>query len=486
MNSRGRAIVVSSMYSDSEMGDRIGREAYSYRFVYKAFAELFERWGRTTEVTRAESRLDYALMQARQQNLDPVHLSLLPLHMTYLTAQAPNVVYPFWEFPDIPNRTFAHNFRNNWMHVAQHVSLILTACNFTRDAFLRAGVQTPVRVVPVPIGSEYFAVPAWERNQRVVIDCPAYVFPQREAASEPAPSSWVAPPRARGLKATGKKIYKGYIKPRISPRLDRYLTIAVRSLRAGRASLEVQAPTEKVPYELSDQLELSGVVYTTILNPFDPRKNWQDLLSAFLLGLGDREDATLVLKLVVCPQLAVQAVNGMLHYYRQLGTKHRCKVAFVTEYLSEKQMVQLAEASTYYCNSARAEGSCLPLQNFMAARRPGITANHTALTDYFRNDLGFEVESHPEPAAWPHDPEQKLCTRWHRLVWQSLHDQFRAAQETATQSIQGYQAMAGRARERMIEYASAERVWPRLSAALNLIGRQERPFETVGGRRKAS
>src|SRR5271165_3301131 len=99
---RGRAVMVSSAYSDAEMGHQIGREAYSYRFVYKAFAPLLERWGQTSEITRPESRLDFTLMQARQNRLDPVHLSFLPLHLTYLTGQAPNVAFPFWEFPDIP------------------------------------------------------------------------------------------------------------------------------------------------------------------------------------------------------------------------------------------------------------------------------------------------------------------------------------------------------------------------------------------------
>src|ERR1700687_281288 len=106
---KNRAVIVSSTYSDAEMRAKIGREAYSYRFVYRAFAPLLERWGRTSEVTRPESRLDHALMKARQKGLDPVHLSFLPLDRTYLTSKAPNIVFPFWEFPDVPDRAFALN-----------------------------------------------------------------------------------------------------------------------------------------------------------------------------------------------------------------------------------------------------------------------------------------------------------------------------------------------------------------------------------------
>src|SRR5436309_420984 len=149
----GRALIVSSVFPETETVQRIGREAYGYHFVYRAFASLLARWGHTQEVTRPESRLDYALWRARQQNRAPLHLSFTPLHLMYLTARAPNVAFPFWEFPDIPHADLANNPRNNWVRIAQRLDLILTASTFTRDAFLRAGVRTPIQVVPVPIAT---------------------------------------------------------------------------------------------------------------------------------------------------------------------------------------------------------------------------------------------------------------------------------------------------------------------------------------------
>jgi glycosyltransferase involved in cell wall biosynthesis len=465
--SGGRAIVVSSLYSDAEMVDRIGREAYSYRFVYRAFAPLLQRWGRTVEITHAESRLDYALWQARQQQDEPLHLSFLPPHLTYLTQRAPNVVFPFWEFPDIPNSSIANNPRNDWVRLSEHLDQLLTACTFTRDAFLRAGVTTPIHVVPVPIAGDYFTVPAWQPDQRVVLDCPCYVFPLPEAPPASQPNPWVPATTERlSLKAKARRVYKCYVKPRIPARVDKYLTVALRTVAAVRGSRHEDV---RIPYPVSTALDLSGVVYTTILNPFDPRKNWQDLFSAFLLALGDCEDATLVVKMVVCPHLTPPAVNGMVHYYQTLGIRHRCKLIFVPTYLSDAQMVQLAQASTFYVNSAKAEGACLPLQDYLAAGRPGIAPRHTAMLDYFDDNIGFVVASHPEPAPWPHDPEQRLRTRWNRLVWQSLYDQFRTSYAMAKQDTARYQALAVRGRERMADYASAERVWPKLAAALNAV-----------------
>jgi hypothetical protein len=195
------------------------------------------------------------------------------------------------------------------------------------------------------------------------------------------------------------------------------------------------------------------------------------LLSAFLRALGDRSDATLVVKLVINPRLEAAGLNGLLAHYRGLGMPHRCKLVFVSAYLSEAQMVELARASTYYVNAARAEGACLPLQDFLAAGRPGVAPAHTAMAEYFDSNLGFVVDSHPEPASWPHAPDKRCTTSWHRIVWQSLHDQFRASYETACRQPARYQALADQGRQRMRDFASVERVWPRLEAALNLAHR---------------
>jgi hypothetical protein len=70
------ALVVSTMYGEADLPSQIGREAYSYRFVQRAFAPLLERWGKIVEINRAESRLDYALMKARREHLHPVHLRI--------------------------------------------------------------------------------------------------------------------------------------------------------------------------------------------------------------------------------------------------------------------------------------------------------------------------------------------------------------------------------------------------------------------------
>src|SRR5262249_22021132 len=197
-------------------------------------------------------------------------------------------------------------------------------------------------------------------------------------------------------------------------------------------------------------------------------------------ALGDREDATLVLKLVVGQELEATALEGMIACYRSLGVRHRCKVVFVTDYLSDAQMVELARASTFYVSASHAEGANLPLQDFLAAGRPGIGPAHTAMADYFHDGVGLVVDSHPEPTWWPHDPEKRLTTTWHRLVWQTLHDQIRFGYTLAQQGRARYLALARRGRGEMAEHASPESVWPRLAAAVNRVEADPSPCRPAG------
>lgn len=467
-----RAVIVSSVFKTGEVLQKMGIAAYSYHFVFRAFAPLLERWGVVREVTNPESRLDYALYRARRAGLRPFHLSVLPLHCTYLTRHAANVAFPFWEFPDIPDQDHEYNSRHNWVRVANRLDLILTASTDTHDALRRAGVRTPIHVVPVPISEQYFAVPPWRSGQEVTLDCPCYLFPHPPLPGPPLFDPYVTyEPDRFSWKGRLRAAYKFRVRGRLPDWFDTALTKVGRLCVTGKWDNPnpTPPPSNPLPFPLNPTLPLQGVVYTSICNPFDPRKNWEDLLSAYLLALRDREDATLVLKLAVNESLAAKAFRRIFRYYKQLPQPHRCKLAVVAALLSDEQMTELARASTYYVNSARAEGACLPLQNFLAAGRPGLAPVHSALAEYFEKDVGFVVNSQPEPAVMPHTPGRQRSTTWHRLDWQALCDQFRASYTLAKENRARYEVLAGRGRDRMAEFAGAERVWPRLRDALEQV-----------------
>ena len=377
---RRTALIVNSLSRRTE-ATALGETGYSYDFVLRAFLPLLELYGEVTRVDRPESQVDFAVRRLSRRGLVPVQLSFRPFSDAYLSRSAANVVFPFWEFPDIPSTDYKDNPRNNWLRIANHASLILTASQFTADALARAGVKQPVRVVPVPISPPYFDVPDWQRGQTVTIDCPSYVLHQPEVPRlRPADPKARPGPDSAGfrlknqLRSVARRIWVDGLKPLLPLRLSKSLVAAKNAGKRAWKEGETELP---IP---ASRLELSGIVYTAILNPDDKRKNWQDLVTAFLLALGDRDDATLVLKLVVSYAAPVREV---LAFYNKLGLPHRAKIVLVTDYLSDAQMRELARASTFYVNASRAEGACLPLQDHLAAGRPGIAPACTAMSDYF-------------------------------------------------------------------------------------------------------
>jgi len=448
-----RALVVSTIADEQETPMRMGSASYSYYYVYQAFAPLLRRYGTVVETVRPEERLDELVRAGTGEGARPTHLGFLPLDAFHRTSLAPNVAFPFWDFPDLPSSPLGGKVHNNWAAIANELDLILTSSEFTRDTFVRAGVRTPIAVVPVPVRQSYLDAPPFDANQRTTIDCRAHML-------MPVRSGVRGASRATDL-------YHRYLRPRLSRRATDTVSVAAHAFSALRGELR---ELRTIDCESSTSFELSGIVHTTVLNPFDQRKNWQDLLTAYLFALADCDDATLVMKLALPPDRVSAGVNKVLGFYRRLGLAHRCRVVLISDYLSDAQMLELVRGTTWYLNSSRAEGACLPLQDFLAAGRPAVAPRHTAIADYFGEGAGFVVESHPEPAAWPQDPEGRCTTTWHRLVWTSLRDAIRESYEIAKSRPQQYESLAMNARATMSARAGSEVVWPRLKSALDSVG----------------
>ncbi len=457
-----RAILLTSYRTGATRGRNLGTPGYSYDIVAELFCPLLERWGGVVRVGRSPRELEKAAHDARLRGCEPIHVSFLPFQDAPLAPSVPNVVVPAWEFPDVPDHAFDGNPQNDWVATAAHCAGVIVGGPYTADAFRRAGITTPIHVVPVPTPESYFALPRWEPDKPTLLGCHAYIFPHPDAHHPPTA---LPPPSRRPLRGSlrgrVRRFYQRLVKPLLPPAVHN----ALRS--ASRRWLDPFGRANRHPY-----LELSGVVYTSIFNPGDGRKNWEDLLSGFLTALGDCADATLVLKLITTNPEALARVAA---YYRKLDRRHRCRIVFVTDYLSDEQMHELARASAYYITTTKAEGNCLPVMNYLAAGRPVISTCNTAVSDYFDAGLGFVLESHPEPAIWPHDSSLRFKTSWGRLVWPSLLEQLRRSYHVARHDRAAYETLAARGQEKMRQWAHPEAVWARLQAALDALTGQPAP-----------
>ncbi len=457
--------LVSTTGCAGDIRRHMGSADYSYAFVLEALAPALERLGPWRVVPVPEASLAFAAKQAEAAGERAIHFSLHPPQNAYFTPAVPTVLFPFWEFPEVPNRDFGLETRQNWVRMCRGAGLILTACRFTADALERAGVPAPVAVVPVPVHDRAFQVPDWNPAWSWTITCRHLIWggpPTAAPAGQETPPP--APRRAgavRRLARFAKSAYHRGIAPRLSqPTRERLRRIKRRFLKQ---------PEPSLPLLPSTPLTLSGLVYTSVFNFSDRRKNPRDLITAFLLAFRDDPDATLVLKLATSPTREFHELNELNHLYRSLGIEHACRLVVITDFLTDDQLDDLYRASTYYVNTSRAEGACLPLQRALAGGRPAIAPRHTSMRDYFDGEVGYVVRSDPEPTHWPHDPERRYETSWHRLVWSDLRDAFRESAEVALHDRDTYDAMAEAARKRLRECASVEVATDALREALERL-----------------
>jgi glycosyltransferase involved in cell wall biosynthesis len=540
-SARPYAFLVSTTGCAKGIRTTLGSAAYSYYFVLEALAPVLEKLGTWRLIDHPESSLAFAAKRAEAEGFQPIHLSLHPPQDVYLTPAVPNVIFPFWEFPDIPDRDFRFDSRQNWARITRRADLILTACEFTRDAFRRAGIEVPIGVVPVPLKPEHFEIPAWNPDHRWTLICRhvSWGGPEEIASDsiEPEPDQGASQPKtaletpqprlsfkrrgylaARGVfrkvypwlgsktlekiaktrhyvlmssgidpytrqpmpggrpsvsrlgYAIGRDGYRKYVKRWLSAEALKEITrIKVKTLKTLRRE-PILAPDPLLP---STTLTLGGLVYSSIFNLGDKRKNHVDLLSAYLLSFRDREDVTLVIKLATNPVREHHEISLFKLMYQGLGIEHRCRLVVITDFLTDHQMAELMRVSTFYVNTSRAEGACLPLQQSLAAGRPSIAPDHTSMADFMDEQVGFVIRTHPEPTYWPHDPDMKIETYWNRMVWSDLRDHFLASAELVDNDPARYQEMAELARARMTRYASREVVEIALRNALAQIPKTE-------------
>lgn len=257
------------------------------------------------------------------------------------------------------------------------------------------------------------------------------------------PSGHEADPRQLGL-----GIARIAIKPRAAAR-----RVAKSDKVAGQAA---HSPGVR-------KMQSGETLYTAILNPNDGRKNWEDIITAFVYALRDRPGATLLVK--IANENLNMFFEDIFTFYMRLHP-FQCRIVFIHGYLSDQEYQQLILNSHYIVNASRGEGQCLPLMEFMSAGVPALAPRNTAMLDYIEAGNAFLVESSPELAYWPHDPRQVFRTFWHRINWQSLYQAFVDSEALCGRSTSGYRQMGEAAISSLQQFCSMEVARKRLGEFL--------------------
>lgn len=248
----------------------------------------------------------------------------------------------------------------------------------------------------------------------------------------------------------------------------RSLGIGIRWMRIENTDarrFEHRTGVQSMPVDV----ELDGIIYTTVLNPADGRKNWEEILTAFCHAFRDRADATLLIKIT---HHSIAAFLGTLNYYLQRVGPMRCRIVALHGFLDDAQYRALIDATTFYVNASRCEGLCLPLMEFMSAGKPAIAPDHTAMADYVSPASTFIVKSAPEPAIWPQDPRVLLRTYFYRIEWESLVQGLLDSHALVHHDLHAYQRMAQVAQDDVRRCCDDDVVEAMLRAFLQPVQRQ--------------
>ncbi|VVM43378.1 glycosyltransferase [Pseudomonas fluorescens] len=394
-------IIIHSETNQHTIAQNLGRSEYSYYFVLKEYRPVLERLGRVVEVLDPQTEVDTLYRECLSRGEPCVFLSFSPPHRTPVHLACPTLPVFAWEFSTIPNEPFAGEPRNDWRTVLAACGAAITHSSYTVNAVREAMTEDyPIVAVPAPV---------WDR------------FAARGAQLQGKNSTEPLCLTIKGLVADSRTLDLNAFGP--------------AHLRSGEG-IDFAAPiTEQA-------LLLDGVVYTSVFNPGDGRKNWEDMLSAFCVSFRDVEDATLVLKLT--HHDAEEALGDILHHLYK-NQSYRCRIVLIYGYLADPDYERLVQATRYVVNTSYGEGQCLPLMEFMSCGKPAVAPRTTAMIDYLSADNAFLIESTDELTAWPHDPRRAFRTLRYVTSWASLCEAYQASYEVAKNQPARYAQMSAQA-----------------------------------------
>jgi glycosyltransferase involved in cell wall biosynthesis len=441
-------IVAHAPRNDETILKGLGTADYSYYFVLKTFQRVLETLGSVVVVDErverdsdglkeraydAGGQVDAISELCRQVGEPCMFLSFTPPHETLLGRACPTIPVFAWEYHDIPCESWDGEPRHNWQFVLRTLGCAITHSNFAAGVVRKVmGEDFPVVSIPAPVWDRFAALSDGEDRR-----------PER--APRQVAISGAALDTGSNTTADGA--------PHARQTLD-------ADLDEPPARAKPTSTTAKTT--AAGHLSLDGTVYTTVLNGRDGRKNWQEIVRCFCLALADREDATLVLKLIATVHGGFPKIAAELARLRPF----RCRVVVIDGFLKDVDYARLARASTYAVNASLGEGQCLPLMEYMSCGVPAIAPDHTGMADYIDETNAFLVGSSIEPCIFPQDSREMYRTFRHRLNAESLIEAFRESYRVAREDPERYRSMSRNAVERLRRHCSEEVVRARLKRFL--------------------
>lgn len=435
--------ILYSETTDRTITQRLGRSEYSYFFVREKFRQMLESRATIHVVTDPATEVDAIYDACRAAGTPCVFLCFAPPHRSFMSLRCPTIPVFAWEFDTIPDETWDDDPRNDWRFVLARFGRAIVHSQYSVQA-VRAAMPAdfPVASIPAPI---------WDDTRKA-----ATATPSRGPAEFQVRhflDTRVSPILRDAARTRARLKREETWGGRLVAKWERSLQKRIQGREAYKASL--------IPPLQTLRFSPDEVVYTSVFNPDDGRKNWSEALSAFCMAMADEPDATLVFKLVHHhPASALEDVREVILRMPPF----KCRVVAVGDFLDQSTYRGLVTTTSYALNTSSSEGQCLPLMEFMSWGKPALAPRHTAIAEYVETDSGFVIATTREPCCWPHDPRYATRALRHRPDWESIVQAYRDSFEVAKQAPERYAAMAERAIERQRQFCSEDVVFGRLEA----------------------
>jgi glycosyltransferase involved in cell wall biosynthesis len=430
--------IVHSETNEATIEENLGQSEYSYHFVLKEFRPILQQLGKLITVIDPEHEVDDIYRSAARAGEACVFLSFSPPHQTSLDLACPTVPVFAWEFDTIPNETWYGDPSQDWRFVLNKLGRAITHSGSTVTAVKQAiGADFPICSIPAPVWDRFASLsvaPSTPVAKEVALDIPGTIFDSRTADLSIYSPEYPEVPQG----------------------------VRLRKAMAGCAR--------------STPLQLDGIVYTSIFNPYDARKNCFDMICAFCLAFRD-VDATLILKLIHTD--TDFAVDYFLsHLYRL--TPFRCRVILIKGFITDAEYLKLMQATCYVVNTSHGEGQCLPLMEYMSCGKPAVAPRHSAMLDYISPENAFVIDSSAEPSPWYNDPRHAYRTLRQRIDFETLLTAYRESYRVANEEPDRYAAMSVQARRSLEQYCSSAVVSKQLQEFLAKPPRPALPAPSYG------
>lgn len=406
-------LLIHAQITAARVAENPGQPECDVHFALEKFRPILEKLGAVKNVENPETDVDAIHAECAARDEACVFLSFSLPNRTPLNLTCPTLPVFAWEFDTIPDEAWDNDARHDWRHCLGRAGWAIVHSAFAAEA-VRAAMGSDFPVLPLP-------APVWDDVDKLRIAFPRAALPGK-----------IALPPERILFDTRTTDLSAYAPNRSTE------------------ALPVSGENTLLPKTVAPDIE--GILYTTILSPYDSRKNWVDMLFAFCWAFGDTPDATLIMELTDRDNsMALESFKKCLY---QL-TPFKCRVVAVQGPLDNDNRTRLMQSTAYFLNASHAEGQCLPLMEFLSFGVPAVAPRHTALVDYIDDGVAFVAGSSAQPTCWPDDDgRQAYRAKCYRIDCESLANALAESYRVARTDPERYAAMSRTAHERLGQYCS--------------------------------